>query len=206
MKRGKFIVFEGIDGCGKGTQLEMAVSYFFRKDKKTDIYMTREPTRNSSEIRKRMAEGENVIQDAVWYTNAFFEDRIQHCEEDIKPALARGTDVFCDRYKHSTIAYQSLQGIDLQRLIEIHKKDPRIIIPDLTLIYDCPAEVAFKGRNSDNPTDVFDKDLEFQRKLRNIYLKMPDLLPKEKIIMWDATLSPEEVFKSTKQSIERILG
>jgi len=205
MKRGKFIVFEGIDGCGKGTQLEMATSYFFKRNKKTDIYMTREPTRNSAEIRARMANGRDVIQDKEWYTKAFFRDRLEHCEKNIAPALAQGTDVFCDRYKHSTIGYQSLQGMNLQELIQMHKENSRIIVPDLTLIYDCPAEIAFERRKADNPTDVFDKDLKFQTQLRKIYIQMGNLLPDERIAIINATLSPEKVFIVTKTHIEATL-
>ena len=110
---------------------------------------------------------------------------------------------FSDRYKYATITYQSLQGIPVEEIIFAHK-NPAILVPDLTLIYDCPAEIAFERRKKGGATDVFDKDLEFQKSLREKYLQLPSLLPKEKIIIIDASRSIEEVFEETKIYLNRL--
>ena len=199
---GKFIVFEGIDGCGKGTQLKLAASFIFDLNKDYDVYLTREPTRDFKEIRDRLAAGTDVKQDAEWYANAFVQDRKNHASNYILPALNNGTHVLSDRYKYSTLVYQSTQGMDFAKLLEMHTGLP---VPDLVIIFDCPAEIAFERRNSDGATEVFDKDLKFQEKLRQNYLKIKEKFPEENIIIVDATKSAEEVFSEVKQHIKQIL-
>lgn len=199
---GKFIVFEGIDGCGKGTQLKMAVSYFFDQDKNTDIYMTREPTRDFKEIRQRMAEQTEAKKDARWYAETFVKDRKNHINKYILPALNNGTHVFCDRYKHSTLAYQHTQGMEINELIKMHEG---LLIPDLTIIFDCPALTAFERRKHAGAEDMFDKDLEFQEELRQNYLKLKEVLKEEKIIYLDATKKPQEIFERVKDEIKKIM-
>ncbi|HDD70709.1 MAG TPA: dTMP kinase, partial [Candidatus Woesearchaeota archaeon] len=116
--------------------------------------------------------------------------------------LEKGTHILCDRYKHSTLAYQTTQGMDFERLKEMHKG---MLIPDLTLIFDCPARIAFERREQAGATDVFDKDLEFQEKLRQNYLKLKEKLAGEKIIIIDATRTPKEIFSEVKKEIKKIL-
>jgi dTMP kinase len=199
---GKFIVFEGIDGCGKGTQLKLAASFLFDINKDHDIYKTREPTRDFKEIRERLANGTDVKQDAEWYANAFVADRKNHLSNYIQPAITRGTHVLCDRFKHSTLAYQQAQGVSIQKLLEMHSG---LLIPDLTIILDCPAGIAFERRKAEGATEVFDKDLKFQEQLRQNYLKLKEILSQENIVIIDATKSVEEIFSEVKDHIKKIL-
>jgi len=112
MSRGKFIVFEGIDGSGKGTQMCKAMQFVFELNKANDVYMTREPTRAFSEIRTSLAEcNDDLNSTAHWYAQMFVKDRWNHIRVHIEPALRNGTHVLCDRYKHSTLAYQTTQGM-----------------------------------------------------------------------------------------------
>ncbi len=203
MKRGKFIVFEGIDGCGKGTQAKIAISYIFDMDKRNDAYLTREPTRDRYEIRKRLEQGDDVKKDAEWYANMFIEDRKLHLAKYINPMLKNGTHVICDRYKYSTLAYQHAQGMELGNLIKRHEN---MTIPDLVFIFDCPAEVAFERRKNDGATDVFDKDLGFQEKLRNNYLELKQKLSNENIVIIDATKSIKEIKNEIIKNINILLG
>ncbi|MBD3354526.1 dTMP kinase [Candidatus Woesearchaeota archaeon] len=197
--QGKFIVFEGIDGCGKGTQLKLASSYLFDLSKNHDIFLTREPTRDFKEIRKRLAEQTDAKQDAKWYANAFVKDRKNHLKRYIRPNLKNGTHVLSDRYKYSTLTYQQTQGMPLQKLLDIHKN---MLIPDLTIIFDCPAKIAFERRKKDGATEVFDKDLKFQEELRQNYIKLKEQLPQENIIIIDATRQIEKVFDDVKKHIK----
>jgi len=203
--RGKFIVFEGIDGCGKGTQLKKVHSYLWNLSKEIDIYSTREPTRAHKEIRKRMAEGTDVKKDARWYAAKFVEDRWNHIRTLVKPAIERGVVVLCDRYVLSTLAYQHTQGMNLNELIKMHKG---LLIPDLTIIFDCPAKIAFERRRKDGAPDVFDRDLEFQEKLRDNYTKIKHLLERgskcKNIVIVDGSKSVDEVFLEAKKHVEKL--
>ena len=197
--RGKFIVFEGIDGCGKSEQIKLAASHIFSLNKDYDVYLTREPTRDFKVIREKMAKGSDTKQDAKWYAKMFVKDRIHHLNNYIMPFLKKGTHVLCDRYKHSTIAYQSTQGMDVNELIKMHDN---LLIPDIAFIFDCPAEISFKRINVEGEKEVFDKDLEFQKKLRQNYLKLKNLLPEEKIVVVDATQPVEKVFEVVKKNLD----
>lgn len=196
MTRGKFIVFEGIDGCGKGTQMKFSAGYIFGKDKSYSVLMDREPTRNFQEIRERMASSRNTSDDREWYAQQFTEDRIQHCEK-ISQILEWENHLLCDRYYHSTLTYQTTQGLRFEDVLEMQRQNG-ILVPDLTIIFDLPTEIAFARRRSGGATDVFDKDLEFQERLRNAYLELPSRLPHEKIFVVNSYCSPERVFERVK--------
>lgn len=198
--KGKFIVFEGIDGCGKGTQLHLASYYIFDLNKNNDLYLTREPTRDFKEIRDRLANGKDVKKDGEWYTKMFVEDRKNHIEKYIKPHINNGTHVLCDRYKYSTFAYQQAQGINLKNIINLHEG---FLVPDLTLIFDCPAEIAFERRKNSGATEVFDKNLKFLKELRDNYLNLSRIL-KENIIVIDSTPKVETVFEDVKKNLDFI--
>jgi len=198
--KGKFIVFEGIDGCGKGTQLKLASSYLFDLSKDHDIFLTREPTSDFKEIRKRMSEQTDAKKDAEWYADAFVKDRKNHLQKYIQPNLKHGTHVLSDRYKYSTLAYQQTQGIPLQKLLDMHKN---MLIPDLTIIFDCPANIAFQRRKTDGATDVFDKDLKFQEELRQNYLDIKQKLD-ENIVVINGSRAIEKIFDDVKKHIKSL--
>jgi dTMP kinase len=197
-----FIVYEGIDGCGKGTQIKKSVPYIFDLSKNYDVLLTREPTRDFGEIREKMRRGTNVKEDGFWYLDMFVKDRTNHIDRYIKPALANGTHVLSDRFKHSTLAYQPLQGVPLKKVIRAHQK---LLNPDLTLIYDCPAPIAFERRKKEGATDVFDKDLAFQEKLRSAYLDLPKILKGEHVVVIDGSKSICKVFAETKKHLDMLL-
>lgn len=202
MAQGKFIVFEGIDGSGKGTQAKKSALYLFDLSKENDIYLTREPTRDFKEIRARMAQETDVKKAPEWYANMFIKDRVNHTTFYIEPNLAKGTHVVNDRYKLSTVAYQSTQGMDINKLIEMQKD---LLIPNLTIIIDCPADIAFERRKAEGATDMFDKDLKFQEELRQTYLKLPSILNGEKIVVIDGTPNPNIVFEQVKKELNLLL-
>jgi dTMP kinase len=194
--RGKFIVFEGIDGCGKSTQLKLASAFLFGLNKEFDVYVTREPTRNYKKIREAL---EHDVKDAEWFTQAFLMDRLVHVDAYINPMLEKGTHVLCDRFKHSTLAYQSVQGMDLEDLINKHKG---MVIPDLTFIFDLPSEVAFERRKTEGNTDAFDKNSLFQEKVGEVYKKLPEILVGEKVVMIDSDRPMEEIAAEVWSTIE----
>jgi dTMP kinase len=201
-ERGKFIVFEGIDGSGKGTQISLSASYIFNKNKEYDIFLTREPTRDFKEIRERMAKAISVADSPEWYSEMFVLDRKNHLKKYIQPSLKRGTHVILDRYKLSTLTYQSLQGVNLFQLIEMHDE---MLIPDLTLILDCPVEVAFERRKNGGATDMFDRDFQFQINLRQKYLDLADILHDENIIVINSSEGVDNTFNLIKKELDKIV-
>jgi thymidylate kinase len=92
--------------------------------------------------------------------------------------------------------------MEFSKLIEMHAG---LLVPNLTIIFDCPADIAFERRKADGATDVFDKDLKFQEQLRQNYLKLKQELSQENIIIIDATKPVEQVFSELKQHIKKIL-
>lgn len=201
MPKGKFIVFEGIDGCGKGTHLKLTHSYLWDLSKEIDIYATREPTRDFKQIREKMAQDTHVKKDAEWYLEMFVKDRKNHLDNYIIPILEEDTTVLCDRYKHSTIAYQNCQGIPLDKIILAHEG---LFVPDLTFIFDCPAEIAFERRRGDGATDVFEKDIQFQTRLRKKYLTLPNLLNRERIVIINSNQKIPMTFNHIKFFLDYI--
>jgi thymidylate kinase len=106
-------------------------------------------------------------------------------------------------YKHSTLAYQHTQGLPLERLQAMHQG---LLVPDLTLIFDCDVETAFKRRHTEGATDVFEKNAEFQESLRSNYVKLKDALPAdERVVIVRSDRPVEEIADEVQRHIQSIL-
>ncbi len=196
-----FIVFEGIDGCGKSTQILKLVNYFYNLDKHNHITLTREPYKER-EIRKILKSEENPYSQKEKLTELYVNDRKEHIDNLIKLNLEKGVIVISDRYKYSTIAYQSAQGQDIKRLIEMHKDMP---VPDFVFIVNTPVKTASRRMHGDSRTEQkFEKNKEFLEKVRQNYLKMPAIFPDEKIIIINGDNSIEEIFEEIKKYFKNI--
>lgn len=198
-----FIVFEGIDGCGKGSQMQKLANYFSTKNKYNHLLVTREPYK-AREIREILKLDEPPEAKAEQLTNLFIQDRKEHVQDLIKPALEKNVIVISDRYKYSTIAYQTAQGQDIQKLVEMHKGMP---IPDFVFIIDTDLDEAFERMKKDEIRDEehkFEKSREFQGKVKENFLKLPALLPEENIIILDGNRSIEEIFQEIKKFFNNI--
>ncbi len=205
MDKGCLIVFEGIDACGKGTMLSMTLDYLFNNFKEFDkLFVTREPTYSHTgrQIRKMLKEDSKPMDNAKKLLELYLDDRKEHLENVIRPVMARKSIILCDRYKHSTLAYQQTQGIPLQQLIAAHK---RMLVPDLTLILDLPANIALDriSQNRGN-FDKFEKK-SFLEELRQNYLELPKFLEGENIKIIDASDSKEKVFERIKEAVLKVL-
>lgn len=200
---GKFIVFEGMDGSGKGTCLQRIADYL--KSKNVDFIITEEPNakygiRNT--IKSELLQ-KQIVKDALVDLFAFSLDRQLHVENEIKVALSENKIILCDRYYHSTIAYQGyVQGIPLDYVLRTQSIFPK---PDLTLIFDLPVEIAIARAAERGAVKDKYETLEFQTKLREAYLDLAKTL-NEKIVIIDATKSREEIEQQVIKTIEPILG
>lgn len=206
--RGRFIVLEGIDGSGKGTQMCMLAQWLYKRDKNAHIVMTREPTTMSEHgqlVRRLLATSREMGAYAREFLRLFVEDRADHIRRLISPALRYGCIVLCDRYKHSTIAYQQAQGIAVEDIVLAHKG---FLVPDLTIILDCDPRAALTRNLSDASRkyqEVFEREIEFTEKMRQNYLALPERLPDERIVVIDANRAPEAVAESVRAAVEKIL-
>ena len=205
MKKGRFIVLDGVDGSGKGVQAKGLNNYIFDRDKTNHVVLTREPFNSEyyAQIRKILKESSDPRARAEELADLFVKDRKVHAII-IQWVLGHGFDVVSDRYKYSTLAYQQTQGIALEKLIAMHQG---VLVPDLILIIDIPVDVALARIAKDKGRDykeVFEEK-QFQEELRQNFLSLPKQLPDEKIVIVDGNRSPEEVFQSIKKEVDKIL-
>lgn len=206
--KGKFIVLEGIDLTGKGTHTIKLAQHFYQKSKKNVFLLTREPTMATEEgkmLRHLLMTMKDPIAERERLFQLYVTDRKNHMENFVMPALKFGAVVLCDRFKHSSIAYQGALGVPIRRIIDAHRE---MIVPDLTVILDIPPEEYAKKSAAEQKTheEVFDKNMEFITKVREIYLQMPKLLPNENIKIISSLPPFEEVHQKVIEEVEKILS
>ena len=197
-----FIVFEGIDGSGKSTQIFLLAKYLASLDKHAHILLTREPYKNR-EVRALLRQNESPELKKETLTELFIRDRKEHISGMILPALDKDIIVISDRYKYATISYQAAQGQDMHNLVELQKYMPT---PDFVFVIDTDVDTALKRMESDSRSkQKFEKSSFFQDKVRKNYLRLKELLPRENIIIIDGTKSVDEVFEQIKKNFDRIV-
>ena len=181
--KGKFITFEGIDGCGKSTQVKKLVE-FFNKTKKTTIFV-REPggTQISEEIREillnRHLENISDRTEALLMTGS----RSQLTHEIIIPNLNKGLHVVADRYSDSTLAYQGGgRQIDIEWLIRLNQFATYDIEPNVTFYIDVLPEEALKRKNQEKDR-IEMAGIELQSRVRNAYLELAKRFQRRYIII-----------------------
>ncbi|MBQ3642041.1 dTMP kinase [bacterium] len=203
MKKGLFITFEGADGSGKTTQLNL-VKEFLEKEG-YDVVVTREPGALDigQKIRNILLHHEGKVADRCEMF-LFLADRAQHVETFIKPAVDSGKIVLCDRHTDSTIAYQGYgRGQDIELLKKLNKIATNGLTPDLTLLFDVSTEVA-QERVGNEKDRMESAGIEFHKKVRNGYLELQKLEP-ERIKLINANNSIDKVFENSKQVIIDLL-
>ncbi|RPH38043.1 MAG: dTMP kinase [Desulfobulbaceae bacterium] len=134
--KGLLIVFQGIDGTGKSTQLRLLAEELRKRG--FPVLTTREPTNGpfGQKIRKLYLDRDTCT--PAEELDLFLEDRRQHVREVLNPALAEGQVILCDRYFLSTAAYQGANGFDVGEIIEKNRFAPQ---PDLALLFQAPPDV-----------------------------------------------------------------
>lgn len=203
-KKGIFIAFEGIDGCGKSTQIRKFVDYLFNKDKHHHIILTREPYKDTN-IRKILREDKDPLSKADEIANLYVEDRKKHVEEVIIPNIDRGNIVVSDRYKLSTMTYQAAQGLSMIDLLKRHSGMP---VPDATFVVDLSAIECARRMKKDSERDSgkehkFEANLDFLENVRQNYFKAKELLPDEKIFIIDGDRDVEIISKEIINIFEK---
>ena len=208
MNKGCFIVFEGGEGSGKSTILEMIYNWMIENN--IDCIKTREPggIKIAEQIRSVILDKDNTEMDGRCEALLYAAARRQHLVERVIPALESGKVVLCDRFLDSSLAYQGhARGLGIDEIYEINKFAIDGYFPDLSLFFDLNPQVGLERINRNKDREVNRLDLEkmdFHNKVRegyNILLQRGN----NNMIKIDASKSINEVFESVKKSIELYL-
>jgi len=208
-----FITFEGIEGCGKTTQVKRLVKRLNRFD--IPLITTLEPggTSIGKHIRGILLDSNNKDLSPLTELLLYAADRAQHVEEVIKHALDQGKWVICDRFFDATVAYQgSARGLDMELIKILNEKVTQGVQPDLTLLLDCPEEVGLGRAITRNKTqsqkgqDRFEREkLDFHRAVRKGYLELARKNHKRFAVI-DATLAVDEMEEKIFEHIQPFLN
>lgn len=195
-EKGVLISIEGIDASGKTTQAKLLVKNL--KERGYEAVYTKEPTDGfwGKILREKFLYGEKRAP-AVVEALLFALDRFEHVENTIKPALKESKIIVSDRYLHSSLAYQSAAGLDLDWIRKINSFAPK---PDIAIYIDVPAELVISRLKAKR--SVMEK-LENQRKVREAYLK---LVKNEELTQVDGNRSIEDVQNQILEIVLKFLS
>ena len=200
MERGKFITFEGCDGCGKSTQLKL-LSDYLAKENVPHIF-TREPGggKISEAIREILLNGKNAEMtddcEALLYAAA----RMQHLADRVEPALAEGKLVVCDRYVDSSLAYQAYaRGLGVDFISQINAQALKKYRPDVTIFIDLTPEAAFLRKHGADENDRLEQaGMAFHQRVYEGYKALASQEP-DRIVAVDGNKTPQEIFTDVLQ-------
>lgn len=200
MKKGLFITFEGTDGCGKTTQIELLKRYLEEKGYK--VVLTREPGAKGlgEKLREILLNYDGDVSSNC-ESFLFLADRAQHIDMLIKPAIERGEVVLCDRHTDSTVAYQGYgRGLDLNQIKMLNDIATNGVKPDMTFVFDIDIETAQKrvGKTKDRMESA---GIEFFKRVRQGYLEIAKSEP-ERVKVLDATQTIETIAGQVKEYID----
>jgi len=200
-----FVTLEGTEGVGKSTNLGYLEQLLVAAGQK--VVVTREPggTPLGEEIRRWVLEGNHSNLSAEVEALLMFAARAQHLDQIIRPALADGAWVLCDRFTDATIAYQGGgRGASVEFLQQLKRAVQRDLEPDLTLLFDAPVEVGLE-RIADRDHDHFEReDRAFFGRVRTAYLGLAERYP-ERIKRIDAAQSLETVQQELSGHLSALL-
>lgn len=191
---GAFVTFEGIDGCGKSTQVTLLKAALAELDVK--CVFLREPggTAISEKIRALLLDPQNMEMRPEAELLLYEASRAQLVRQVIDPALEAGSVVLCDRYFDSTFAYQSAaRGIDEDVVRAANELGSCGRVPDMTIVFDLDAEVAWNRATRTGADRLEAEGKAFQERVRAGYARVAELEP-DRIVMVDADGTREQVF------------
>ncbi len=203
MHRGKFITFEGCDGCGKSTQLQL-FSEYLTKENIPHIF-TREPGggKISEQIREILLGGKNSEMTDECEALLFAAARTQHLADRVEPALKEGKLVICDRYVDSSLAYQAYaRGLGVEFVTKINSFALDNYLPDLTIFIDLsPAEAFARKKGADENDRMELAGMAFHERVYAGYKKIAEENP-ERVACVDGRKSPQGIFEEILQVLK----
>lgn len=222
-RRGCFIVLDGPDGSGKGTQLERLEGWLRAHGR--EVTRARDPggTAIGDRIRQVLLGYDLTNMDPGCEALLFMASRAQLVAEVVRPALAAGHVVLCDRFISATCAYQVAAGFPRERVLELARFAIGETWPELTLVLDVPAEIGITRAHqraadikaqcdADAPElpaeavpDAMEmRSAEFHRRVRELFLELPGVYP-GKVVVIDANRPPDAVWPDVQQAVQDAL-
>ncbi|MDD1976711.1 MULTISPECIES: dTMP kinase [Pseudomonas] len=208
---GLFITLEGPEGAGKSTNREYLAEHL--RAQGVDVVLTREPggTPLAERIRELLLAPSDEPMDADTELLLVFAARAQHLAQVIRPALARGAVVLCDRFTDATYAYQGGgRGLSVERIATLEQFVQGALRPDLTLVFDLPVEIGLSRAAARGRLDRFEQEGQgFFEAVRQAYLARAKAAP-EQYLLIDAAQSLTQVQQALDallpQIVERCRG
>ena len=205
--KGLFVTFEGIDGCGKTTQIELLSKDL--REAGIPYVLIREPggTVIGEKIRTILLDKANTGMDERTELLLYEAARAQIVKEKILPELEEGKVVICDRFFDSTVAYQGYaRGLNLEDIDFLNNWSAAGIKPDITFLLDLDEKTAYARRHgrSDEEDRLEAEGLSFMKKVRDGYLERSKSEPRFKVI--PATQTPEQIYQQIRETVWEVVG
>jgi dTMP kinase len=205
-KRGVFITLEGIEGCGKSSQAVRLATRLRREGH--SVVETREPggTPLAERVRDILLSSSAEPVAPECEAHLILASRSQHVARVIRPALARGAIVVCDRFSDSTLAYQGYgRGLDLGALGRLNRFAAGGLTPDLTLLLDVPVTAGLARRRRERDQNRLDRETRsFHRRVRDGFLRLAARHP-ARIKIIDGSADPDTVASRMYPVVQRLL-
>jgi dTMP kinase len=201
---GIFVAFEGVEGSGKGTQIRLAQEWLEQQG--VQVLVTREPggTPVGEELRKVLLDHATGHIEPKTEALLFAASRAQHVASVIRPALAEGRVVICDRYIDSSLAYQgSARGLGEQDVLTLNVWATQGLFPDLVLLLHLEPEAGLL-RSLEEPDRIELEGQDFHAKVADAYLRMAEEHP-ERFVVVDADRPPEQVHEQVIEALGRVI-
>jgi dTMP kinase len=207
-QRGRFITFEGMDGCGKTTQLRLFAQ--FLREQGREVVETVEPggTAIGQQIRRILLDPASVEIHARTELLLYFASRAQNVEQVIRPALAAGKVVLCDRFTDSTLVYQGCgRGLDTQIVRDLDRIACQGLKPDATVLIDIDLETSLHRARRRNervgPAEsrIDEEGAALHERVREGYLALVEAEP-ERIAVIDGRAGVQEVAQRIREGLD----
>jgi dTMP kinase len=207
-KKSLFITFEGVEGSGKTTQMNMLHAHLLRK--KVDVLATHEPggTRIGEEIRRILLDPSFKEMHPLTETILYAADRAQHFFEVIKPALDGGKVVVCDRFIDSTLAYQGVaRRVGMEGVQNLNEWITDDLYPDITFLLEIPYRVGLKRlEERKRGLDRMEGEAQsFHEQVQQAYITLAKFYPLRFVVLNGAE-KPENIHHEVMQRITSLLG
>lgn len=203
---GRFITLEGVEGCGKSTQIERLGAYL--REQGHDVLITREPggTPVAEAVRELVLSSGYTAMSVQTELLLYAAARADHVHQVVIPGLAAGKVVLCDRFIDSTLAYQGFaRGLEIATIETIHHLTTGGLMPDRTYLFDLPEEEGLRRARARGRADRLEQEsIAFHARVRQGFLELARHAP-SRITILDGGLSMDELADRLARDASRLL-